>query len=139
MNWHCGMPRQYLIAIAAGAVAAVIATSLEVITTVSPGMMVFNLQFTVPFSLLFGAIAGAISLTAGVLTRRLLALLGARGKVPATGGAIGVLVVGVALSITVGLIPPFFPFIWVPVLASVLGAKSFYLRSLVDIRIGPKS
>jgi putative exporter of polyketide antibiotics len=91
-----------------------------------------DLTYAVLFSLLFGAIAGAISLTAGVLTRRLLTLLGSRGRIPATGEAIGVLVVGVALSATVGLIPPFFPFIWVPVLASVLGATLLHLRSLVD-------
>lgn len=135
MNRHCRMPRQYLIAIAAGAVAAAIATSLEVIATASPGVLVMWLQYSVPFSLLFGA----ISMAAGVLTRRLLRLLGTRGRIPATGGAIGVLVIGVAFSITAGLTPPFLPFIWLPVLVSVLGATLFYLRSLVDVRIRPKS
>ena len=128
----CKRPRQYLIAVAVGALAAGTATSLEVIATVSPGVLGIDLQIALLFALPIGAVAGALSLSSGILVRRLLRRKPSGSRVPAIGAGIGVLVVGLVLTVAVAaFIPPFAPFAWAPALASALGSIGMYLQSSV--------
>ena len=127
----CTTSRQYLVAVAVGATAAGVATSLEVIATISLGLLADYLLFSLLLALPFGAVAGSIALSIGLLVRRLLRLTACRPRVSAVGAGVGVLVVGLGFSVVIALIPPHAPFIWAPVLASFLGSVGLYAQSSI--------
>ena len=126
----CTTSRQYLVAVAVGATAAGVATSLEVIATTSLRLLADYLLFSLLLALPFGAVAGSFALSIGLLVRRLLRLTACRPRVSAIGAGVGVLVVGLGFSVVIAFIPPSAPFIWAPVIASVFGAVGLYFQSI---------